>query len=723
MNALITDTTSYLNKLQNIISKLEINIKNTVPINVFDEFKLISQTKYEKLFQKVKTKNQNKIKKLLIKKQGDSNNDKNKTNWIENLTETTIPEYAAEVLSLGPNFAIEATKEEQLPIEKIICNIETSINHLTHKQKDELRGKTSNVLTNFKNKLKNHNKNSQFMTKVNKTKKFLKNNSQLKILKADKTNKTVVMTSIEYDNKMNQLLNDKKTYKQIKRDPTNIHQKTNNELIDNWEKREYIAPNLAKTLKIRNAIPPKIYGLPKLHKDNIPLRPIVSCIQSPFSLLSKFLKNILNNITGKNEYYIKDSFHFKEKLKNIKIPNNYLLISLDVVSLYTNIPIALATKIIKRKWSEIKKYTDIPLDEFIYATELTLKSTYFLYENVLFKQIEGCAMGSSISSVVAQLVMEDLETTVLSKMNFEIPFFFRYVDDIITAVPQDQVENTLKKFNEYHKKLQFTVEKELNNKINFLDVTVHHNQEILKTEWYTKKTWSARYLNFKSHHPINQRKSVIIGLADRAIQLSDPEYREAAITKAKEALQLNNYPLQLINKIFKDRIHSFYNTKQIKNQNNTKKTKYVSIPFVNGLSQQLQHLWNKYDINVCHKSHILLSSNFSRLKTKTPQNKKSNIIYEIPCNDCNGVYIGQTSQYLENRIKSHKYDKKNATALTNHENSEKHKFNFENTKIIGTECNNKKREILESIAIQKNQHTINDKKDVNNLSKIYLSVI
>lgn len=79
---------------------------------------------------------------------------------------------------------------------------------------------------------------------------------------------------------------------------------------------------------------------------------------------------------------------------------------------------------------------------------------------------------------------------------------------------------------------------------------------------------------------------------------------------------------------------------------------YLAFPYIQGLFT----FKKKNNITVCHKGHNLLSNNFSKLKSKTPTNKKSNLIYQIPCNNYEGVYIGQTSQYLENRIKSHKYD-------------------------------------------------------------------
>ena len=108
------------------------------------------------------------------------------------------------------------------------------------------------------------------------------------------------MNSVDYDKKITDLLLDKKTY--------------NNDLITKWEKLLYISPETAKKLKIRNAVASKMYGLLTVHKNNIPLRPIVSCVQSPFTPLSKYLKQTLSNVSNKNKFYIKGARHFKEKI-------------------------------------------------------------------------------------------------------------------------------------------------------------------------------------------------------------------------------------------------------------------------------------------------------------------------------------------------------------------------------------------------------------------------
>lgn len=727
LNLLISDTTCTIKNLQKRLNDIEKTIETNLPSATCNLFKIQIRDKMEILFNRTKQTNQNKINKFLKCKKPNANEAKiTNPNWTENLTECTIPDNVSKILSLGPNFAVENNNYKKIPTNDIICNIEVGMNHLTNQDKEQIRSKTCNILTNFTQKLKNQNNNkksSQLSKNITQTQNFLKEHPELKVLKADKTNKTVIMNSADYDKKMMDILSDKKTYKQVKLNPTNTYQKLNNDLIKSWQEKDYISPSIAKTLTIHNALPPKIYGLPKLHKEGIPLRPIVSCIQSPFNALALFQKTILNHTAYQNKYYIKNSFDFKDKIKNVKVPSNYVLISLDVISLYTSIPNVLAIKSVEKRWDKISTLTDIPKNEFISAIDTTLHSTFFAYGDAFYKQIDGCAMGASISSIVAQIVMEDLEEKVISELPFKLPFFYRYVDDCITAVPQDKINDIVSSFNKYHKKLQFTVETELNGILNFLDLTLHRNNGNIKTEWFTKPTWSSRYLHFDSNHPLSQKKSVIIGLADRAIKLSDTEFIQKSIDKAKNALKINNYPPSLVNNIFKNRLEKNNNNPNNKTENKKTEQRFLKLPYIKGLSSQFQNLFLKHNITVCHKGHNLLSKNFSKLKTKTPKNKISNIVYEIPCNDCPGVYIGQTSQYLENRIKSHKYDKKNKTALTNHETTKKHTFNFENTKIIKSENITKKRELHEMLHIQKTKNAVNDKKDVTYLGKIYAGII
>ena len=93
--------------------------------------------------------------------------------------------------------------------------------------------------------------------------------------------------------------------------------------------------NLFKYLYSDTSTTPKFYGLPKLHKPNCSLRPITSFIGSPTYNWSKNILRSLQKTVGPNEFYIKDSWNFKHKINNLNIPNNFTIISLDIVSMYT----------------------------------------------------------------------------------------------------------------------------------------------------------------------------------------------------------------------------------------------------------------------------------------------------------------------------------------------------------------------------------------------------
>jgi len=105
----------------------------------------------------------------------------------------------------------------------------------------------------------------------------------------------------------------------------------------------------------------------------------------------------------------------------------------------------------------------------------------------------------------------------LKKTDISIPFYFRYVDDIIMTVPSSEIDKVLTNFNTWHPKLQFTMEVD-GNRINVLDLTIIINEKrMLEFNWFHKPTFSGRYLNYLSTHPSSQKKGVIMGMLDSSI--------------------------------------------------------------------------------------------------------------------------------------------------------------------------------------------------------------
>jgi len=133
---------------------------------------------------------------------------------------------------------------------------------------------------------------------------------------------------------------------------------------------------------------------------------------------------------------------------------------LDVKLLFTNIPFELIIEGIKDRWQYIQNKTKISKKEFIIAIQFIINSTYFTFDNVIYRQIFGTPISSPLSPILADIVMQDLEKKAIKKLDINFPFYYGYVDDILLLTPESRVNIILNTFNNIHERLQFTVELE-----------------------------------------------------------------------------------------------------------------------------------------------------------------------------------------------------------------------------------------------------------------------
>ncbi|XP_075162978.1 uncharacterized protein LOC142235598 [Haematobia irritans] len=334
---------------------------------------------------------------------------KNNETWFVNLSNTQIPNDITWLLSHGKKFALPHTRET-FPMLKYIADGEECIKTISDKEDQELaRNKFTTMIENHTNKQQLTEREKYYLRTVEHTQRFLNHNKNLIILEADKGNVTVGMEKSDYDMKMEKIVNDIMTYRKLKSDPTNRLQRVNNELVDELFKYNIIDESEKRRMKTEIAIAPRIYGLPKIHKQDYPLRPICSSINSPSSNLCKHLTTILNRLTDNSKYNVKNSMQFKSKIQDITIDEDETMVSFDVVSLFPSIPVDLALKIIEEKWHILEEITKIPKNLFFRILKFCIiDNRYFRYKTSFYQQRKGLPMGSSASPIVADIVMEEL---------------------------------------------------------------------------------------------------------------------------------------------------------------------------------------------------------------------------------------------------------------------------------------------------------------------------
>jgi len=148
-----------------------------------------------------------------------------------------------------------------------------------------------------------------------------------------------------------------------------------------------------------------------------PLRPIVSFINSPTYQLSKELIRILNPVVGKTHFKTKNSVKFAEKIQNYQLYPDKIMVSFDIVSLFTKTPIQLTIETARSKLENdetLYDHTKIKVDDICEGLKICLGAMCLSFQDKYYKQIYGTTMGSPVSVVLANLVMENVEERAVS---------------------------------------------------------------------------------------------------------------------------------------------------------------------------------------------------------------------------------------------------------------------------------------------------------------------
>lgn len=372
----------------------------------------------------------------------------------------------------------------------------------------------------------------------------LKNRNDIIITNADKGGAVVINDVKQYIKEAERQLHDQSFYKKVQNNPTSEHAALVNNAIDLLKNRNLLDEKMASQLKTVNPRTPRFYLLPKIHKPNNPGRPVVSSINCHTERISQFVDHHLQPLTKKLTSYIQDTTDFLRKLKNLpdKLPENTLLVTMDVRSLYTNIPNSEGIQAVKSYLEARGEPGDRELSQVIsnfLTLILTLNNFQFNDEN--YVQINGASMGTKCAPSYATLFMGKFEETyILPRIKDLILLYVRFIDDILFLWKGTE-ERLLKFFDEInsvHPSIKFDF-KYSRKCINFLDTSLIITEENrLKTSIYSKPTDQKAYLHAKSYHPKSTKDAISYSqaLRIRRICTDSSDYEEHSQKLKKDLL-------------------------------------------------------------------------------------------------------------------------------------------------------------------------------------------
>ena len=180
---------------------------------------------------------------------------------------------------------------------------------------------------------------------------------------------------------------------------------------------EFTDNKLYYHLKPTDSPAPRCYGQPNIHKPGVPIRHVVSYSGSPLNNLNKYIANIRKAYVKNKNNNTKNSTTFSNYIRTFPVEDDEIMVSFDVTSLYTNIPIIDTLNIIKDHVHSDDQFTGrtaIRQDKFLDLVNLVLTTTWCTFKSQFYQQTDGVAMGGPASSNTTEIYMQVHESTAIS---------------------------------------------------------------------------------------------------------------------------------------------------------------------------------------------------------------------------------------------------------------------------------------------------------------------
>ena len=530
-----------------------------------------------------------------------------------------------------------------------------------------------------------------------------------------------------------------------RRNPTSRTESTLQKKLLDLKKQGNLTESEYWRLRPSESIPAAFYGLPKIHKvklepkedhftlpkeatPQVPLRPINSCIGSPTYQLSKYLASILKSLQSESGFPVKNAKEFTNFISSQVVAEDEQIVSFDVVSLFTSIPVDLAIDIVQRKLGETtewKALTSLTQAQVLDLLSFVLNNSYFSSEGTQYHQVFGCAMGSPVSAVIAELVMEEMEEKALASAPVKPRWWRRYVDDSNACLKSESIRVFHSHLNSINPHIQFTIEMPTTGAegqtIAFLDTsnTVSASGQV-EVGVYRKPTHTNKYLAFESHSPAQSKRAVVKTLMDRAKYLpSTSERKQNEKQQVIGDLKVNGYSQSFIDRC----LVPAQETIQPENQESQESPRgHASIPYIKGVSERVRRVLSRENVRTTFKPVKTLGSIFKKPKDRPATNQIKGIVYKVKCKTCNFAYVGESKRSWNSRGAEHKPGTRsnNESAIRFHAETTDHDIHPDYVEILEKNVNNRKQRLfLEAL------HSIQDINCVNEhvqFPQVYLTL-
>ena len=624
------------------------------------KFDIIMQTKKQEQEEQKKIKeDQERMRKELIKKD------------FVDLTKNGIDPEIKAYLALGPDFC---ESPHRIPFELIIAETEkmctdirkaleekTVDERIIEMETQELREKTRKLLEKERGKKLKSN-----LTKEEKSGKIKARKDKDRVyLPADKGRIMVAMDKYEqengensYEHKMKKVLEDLKAKPSIRAnedwDLTEKVSRDGVKIINAIIEKGEINKEAGKMIQPKDCRSPRLSGYPKIHKDGVPLRGVVSFIESPFEKASKLLVPILKTLQGRSGMYVKNSRELKSKIENWRLERDEILVSFDVKNLYPSIPIQEALDLVENllmSKPNLQEVTSLSVGSIMDLLKWIFGLTYCEFEGKHYV-LESGPIGLGVTGEIAIIYMEEFILSVQKSCPYPLKEWYWYVDDSEVICKAKNTGKILEYLNNVKPGiLVFTKEEQEDETLSVLDLKqiVDRKTKRLKFSIHYKTTHTNINVHARSNHPEYMKKAIVKGFAERAKQLCDEDSVEEEIRNIENVFVANGYERSKIKEYIKPRKLQENNT-----DDNEEPEIYgrITIPYIKGFAEKFRKIARDHSFSVSFKP----GNKVKDLKSCCRESiglKKREVVYSIPCKCGTGTYTGETWRRADIRIKEH----------------------------------------------------------------------